>query len=44
MLDDSEEIRKEVKSLGKKSGLRNAPAGHRAKGPSGKGRSNASKK
>ncbi len=30
--------------IAKKSGLRNAPAGHRAKGPSGKGRANASRK
>ena len=31
-------------NIAKKSGLRNAPAGHRAKGPSGKGRANASRK
>lgn len=31
-------------NIAKKAGLRNAPAGHRAKGPSGKGRANASRK
>ena len=31
-------------NIAKKSGLRNAPAGHKAKGPSGKGRANASRK